>query len=55
MKIINVYVVHTPTLTQRNQYMNTTIDILKKLTDSLGFKTNIHMITEPAKIGRAHV
>lgn len=49
MKTINIYLVHTPALTKRLQYMNTTIDILKKLTDSLGFKTNIVIVKEPLK------
>ena len=49
MKTINIYLVHTPALTKRLQYMNTTIDILKKLTDSLEFKTNIVTVKEPLK------
>jgi len=49
MKTLNIYIIHTPSLHQRLKYMNTTIDILKKLGDSLDFKTNVCMIQEPSK------
>jgi len=49
MSKINVYVIYSPHLENRQKYINSTIDFLKKTTESIGFTFNINIITEPSK------
>ncbi len=49
MKVLNIYIIHSTYLIKRLKYLNATIDMLKKITDEAGFKTNILIITNPTK------
>lgn len=49
MKVLNIYVIHSTYLVKRLKYINATIDMLKKITEEIGFTTNIVLITNPSK------
>lgn len=49
MTILNIYIVHSEHLTPRLRYINSTIEMLKKITQEIGFKTELNLIKEPTK------
>jgi len=49
MTILNIYIVHSEHLTARLRYINSTIEMLKKITQEIGFKTELNLIKEPTK------
>jgi len=49
MSKLNVYVIYSPHLEERQKYINSTIDFLKKTTEKIGYTFNISVITEPSK------
>jgi len=46
---LNVYVIYSPHLENRQKYINSTIDFIKKTSESAGFIFNINIITDPSK------
>jgi GR25 family glycosyltransferase involved in LPS biosynthesis len=49
MKHLNVYIVHSPHLQNRIKYLNSTLDVIKKLATEQGLNTEYHMVQEPTK------
>lgn len=49
MKNLNLYLVHSINLTNRVKYLNSTIEILKKTIEEIGYNINIIIIKEPSK------
>lgn len=49
MSKINIYVIYSPHLEDRQKYINSTIDFVKKTTENMGYTFNINVITEPSK------
>jgi len=46
---LNVYVIYSQHLENRQKYINSTIDFIKKYTETIGYTFNINIITEPSK------
>ena len=46
---LNVYVIYSPHLENRQKYINSTIDFIKKHSETLGYTFNINVIAEPSK------
>ena len=49
MKTLNLYLVHSINLTNRLKYLNSTIEILKKTIEDIGYNINIIIIKEPSR------
>lgn len=49
MTVLNVYLIHSQELKQRIKYINSTIDIIKKITENIGYELKIIIIKEPSK------
>lgn len=49
MTNLHIYVVYSQHLDERMKYINSTIDFVKKKTETLGYTCHINVITEPSK------
>lgn len=47
MKVLNVYVVHSDKLRNRIKYINSTLELLKNVSDNNDFSLNVKIINEP--------
>lgn len=47
MKVLNIYVVHCDKLNNRVKYINSTLELIKKLSDKNGFNLNVKIMNEP--------
>lgn len=48
MSILNIYLIHTIQLANRSQYINKTLDIVKKIAERYKFDVKIHIIHHPS-------
>lgn len=49
MLTLNIYVVHSPHLSSRLRYINSTIEMLKKMTEGIGYKVELNLVKEPSR------
>lgn len=49
MQVLNIYLVHTEHLTNRIKYINSTIDMLKKIGEKCNYIVNFKSVKEPSK------
>lgn len=49
MKVLNVYLIHSAYLTNRIKYINSTLDMLKKICEKIDIDVKISSVLEPSK------
>lgn len=47
MKVLHIYLIHTPTLVDRKKFLNGTIEYVKKIGEKYEYNVKINLITEP--------